>query len=308
MTIRISLVLGMTIVLAPAAGLVTGQTQPWRASNVPGRSAVPPQQQRQQPLQLQQPRHPGARRPAPPFVLTPEQQSQVDRVLQAWQRRTDGIRTFEAKFTRREYDPVNPVLDSAGVPKYPNYTEEGMLKYAKPDKGMFQIYGKRPVQWICDGKSIHEFSYVKKQLIEYPLPPEMRGKAIADGPLPFLFGSTAEKLKRRYFIRLLQPPPGARDQVWLEAYPRFQRDAADFKRAELIINTKDWLPAGIQTHSTNGTGHISYSFHAIVVNDPNPLRFLMGDPFRPKRPTGWTKIVEPVRQTAGKQPASGNRR
>jgi hypothetical protein len=99
-----------------------------------------------------------------------------------------------------------------------------------------------------------------------------------------------------------------RDQVWLEAYPRFQRDAADFKRAVLIINTKDWLPAGIQTHSPNGKSHTSYTFYAIVVNDPNPFRGLISDPFRPRKPAGWTKIVEPVRQAAGKQPAAGSRR
>ena len=37
------------------------------------------------------------------------------------------------------------------------------------------------------------------------MPPELQGKAIVDGPLPFLFGADAQKLKQRYYLRIITP-------------------------------------------------------------------------------------------------------
>ena len=51
--------------------------------------------------------------------------------------------------------------------------------------------------WVCDGTSIYEYRTEQKQLVERPIPKEMQGKAIVDGPLPFLFGAEAAKLKQR---------------------------------------------------------------------------------------------------------------
>ena len=49
--------------------------------------------------------------------------------------------------------------------------------------------------WVCDGKSVFEYRHDQKQLVERPIPPQLQGKAIVDGPLPFLFGAEAAKLK-----------------------------------------------------------------------------------------------------------------
>ena len=110
--------------------------------------------------------------------------------------------------------------------------------------------------------------------------------------LPFLFGASAEKLKRRYWIRAVAPPPGVQNQIWLEAYPRYQQDAADFQRADIVLDAKNVLPLGIQLHLPNGETRTSYSFYGMIVNDPNPLRFLEGDPFSPRAPLGWTRVVK----------------
>ena len=218
----------------------------------------------------------------------------------AWERHSEDIKTFQCKFTRREYDPV------WGPPNDPKFVDEGMIKYATPDKGLFLVEGKRAEKWICDGKSIYAYDFQQKKLTQHKLPPEMQGKAIADGPLPFLFGAKAERLKQRYLIRIITPP-GAENEVWLEAYPRYQQDAANFKRAELILATNDMRPIGLQIHLPNGKCRTSYHFENIVLNDP--LRFFKGDPFRAYTPFGWKKVVEePPPQQASRKPASGDRR
>jgi len=126
----------------------------------------------------------------------------------------------------------------------------------------------------------------------------MQGKAISDGPLPFLFGAKADKLKRRYFLRIITPQD-AQGQVWLEAWPRFAYDAEDFTRAQVILNTATMLPMAIQTYQPNGKSRTVYQFgDSPRVNSKDPLRhldplnILKQDPFRPTLPRGWTKVVE----------------
>lgn len=308
MTLRIGLwtalglLLAVSLLLGP--GVALGQTQPRPGSTPAKRPPAGPNQ----PVVPQYPRL--KRLPAPeqppraPFRLTPQHEAYLDRVLQVWEQSSQRIETFECGFTRWEYDPV------FGPPNAPRYVDGGKLKYAAPDRGMFHvthteknekmvaIEPDRAEHWICDGNSIYEYNHVKRQLVEHKLPPGLQGKAIADGPLPFLFGAEAKKLKQRYFIRIIQAPAGRTGETWLEAYPRFQRDAANFQRAELILANKDVMPLGLHIYLPNGKNHTAYQFHDVVTNDP--LRFFKGDPFRASTPFGWKKIVEeaPTRQVS----------
>jgi len=239
--------------------------------------------------------------PTTPFRLTPQQEVELDRMLIAWEQQGKKVRTFAANFTRWEYDPV------FGDPNKPKSQDEGKLKYAAPDKGMFHIDGEQPEHWVCNGESVFEFSNVKKQLIEYQLPPELQGKAITNGPLPFLFGAEAAKLKQRYYMRIVTPKEVEGKQVWLEAIPRSQQDAANFRLVELILNTKDMLPHGLQIFAPNGKNRTVYQFRDIVTNDP--FGFLKGNPFHPFTPLGWKKIVEPAAQPrVTLQPGTGGAR
>ncbi len=189
---------------------------------------------------------------------------------------------------------------------------------AAPDRGLFRVDstekdGKdtpiddsRAEHWISDGKAIFEFNPTKKQVIEHRLPRELRGKAIADSPLPFLFGAEAKKLKQRYFIRLTTPPSNVQDQIWLEAYPRYQQDAANFHHAQFIITKKTMEPYGLNIVQPNNKDHTAYRFFEIVVNDH--LRFFKVDPFRPFTPLGWQKIIdEPPSAQARRAPDTAAR-
>jgi TIGR03009 family protein len=320
MTTRISLA-GMGILIAVSQAM--GQTSPYQpppqdqpASQVPDRSpqfyapqnsvpqnSVPqypsPQEAASQNMVPQDPniqRRAPQQPPVPPFVLTPQEQQQLDMVLQGWEQHSKNVRTFECKFTRFEYDPT------FGDANKPRFEDNGEIKYAAPDKGMFRVDAPRREHWVCDGQSIFEYNFLKKELIEYKLPPDMHGQAIADGPLPFLFGADAKKLKQRYYLRVTDQP--AQNEFWLEARPKYQRDAANFVRARLIL--QNMQPHALETYSPNGKDHTSYLFENIRVNarDPlAPLRFFQGDPFRAATPPGWRKIVEPAAGQPGNPPA-----
>jgi TIGR03009 family protein len=221
------------------------------------------------------------------------------------------VKTFDARFWRWTFDTV------FGRPNEPKFVDLGTIKYAAPDKGMFcvdtteqggrqvAIEESRAEDWKSDGKSIIEYNHKKKQMIVHKLPPEMQGKAIADGPLPFLFGSTARSLEQRYFIRVVTPREVQGKQIWLEAFPRFQQDAANFHHAQLIITDK-MEPHALKLIQPNAKDYIVYQFYDIVINDP--LRLFKGDPFRASKPFGWQSIVEEPPSAQAHRPANNGRR
>src|SRR5207244_2040769 len=136
--------------------------------------------------------------------MTPEEQKWVDDVLQYWESRSDKIKLFECKFQKWDYE--NGWLNAANGQRRERTYAEGTIKYAQPDKGLFHVErlvsilppnqaGGKPQEiaqaeelgehWICNGEKIYSFEANKKQVTVTPLPPQMRGKALADGPLPF---------------------------------------------------------------------------------------------------------------------------
>lgn len=236
--------------------------------------------------------------PAPPFQLTPQEQAAVDRVLDVWEQRSAQVKTFECQFARFEYNKVFGPADK------PIREDRGELKFASPDKGLFRIDGQQPEQWICDGKSIFQFDYQNKKIIEHKLPPQMQGAAIADGPIPFLFGAKAQTLKERYFLKIVTRAENANKEVWILAYPRRQQEKENFDHAQVILSLETMLPTAIQLIQVPDKNWMSYAFGAPRVNpiDPlkrmDPFKMFSHDPFRPVAPgRDWTHVVEePPRQ------------
>jgi TIGR03009 family protein len=243
--------------------------------------------------------------PWPPFVLTPAQELQLERVLTAWERRGQEVKTFECNFTCFSYDHFVPG-------QVRRLRDEGLLKYAAPDKGFYKVEGKgsvertdaafdaagwkksanpRDEQWICDGKSIFVYNVKERRRIEYPLPPELQGKAIRDGPLPFVFGTDAQKLKQRYLMRIITPVDVQRAEVWLQAYPRSRADAANFRNVEVILKVNGLLPDAIRLTEPNGEDYKVYKFQDVVVN--RRLNWLEPNWFRAPLPMGWRAELEP---------------
>jgi len=276
------------VLLLPSLGhFVFGQQPQYRADAAKGRAESPdagrgtPVVQRAANIQLpanegwqagQDQLRPGVQRPGlpqpgasthpearAPFVLTPEEQQRLDQILNAWERTSNGVKTYKTQFTRWEYDTVfGPKTEFRTLSK-------GELKYMAPDKGMFRVtsveqsYNVKTKKhekgtadqlehWVCDGKSVFEINHKEKTRTERPLPPELQGTAISEGPLPFVFGAKADRLKQRYWMRD-RTPPTEQNTIWLEAYPRYQADAANFKYVEIIISRKDFMPLAIQTFS-----------------------------------------------------------
>jgi TIGR03009 family protein len=248
--------------------------------------------------------------PAPPFVLNEVEHQYVFQILQMWESESAKVKTYNAKFDRLEYDAVwGPGADR------PFIVSTGMLSYSKPDKGSFKIdqikrwaktdpkdssasaagdfvLQKNEVgeHWVCDGKAVYEYDHRNKQLVVTPIPEEMRGASIVDGPLPFLFGAEAEKLEARYWIRAKESTP---DMIWLEAYPRTQGDAANYDSVEIQLERKTMQPKAIQVRLPGGQQRHVYAFRDATVNGKFEAWF--GALFSsPRVPLGWSKVMSPA--------------
>jgi TIGR03009 family protein len=237
------------------------------------------------------------------FQLTKEQADQLHRALLKWEQEGDQIKNFACQFERWEYDAVfGPGKD---IPKTKGY---GELKYVKPDKGRFQIdklehftpgatpqdpptYVAKPGEygekWVCDGKSVYEYKFDLKKLVCYEIPKEMQGKAIVDGPLPFLFGAKEKQLLARYDMKVTEEND---NQVWLDAWPLRREDAANYQHVEVILSKPRMLPTAIQVYMPNGKTRMVYMFKPATVN--NALGSIIDWFEQPRTPFGWEKVIE----------------
>jgi TIGR03009 family protein len=262
-----------------------------------------------------QPGPPPAAAQAPFPPLTPEYQKYLEDVLRYWEQRSKAVERYRCAFKRWEYDPV------FGPPNTFKTYSEGVIKYAAADKGLFKVEkilhytpprepGQPPTyvpregevfeHWICDGKSVFEYDQKNRQLKQMELPPEMRGRAIAEGPLPFLFQAEAEKIKHQYWIRPLDVPKEAQAEIWLEAFPKTRKGAANFQKVQVIIDRQDFLPKGFVIFDRNfdaqrNPARTTFTFDKREVNWSVGLAGL--NPFlrefwEPNVPLGWKKVIE----------------
>jgi TIGR03009 family protein len=328
--VLVSLTAAMTALAQPAAAPqqypdTQGYSQRGTAATYPptpvATQQVPGQQGSAAGPQTAAPQQPAAQAPAipqvpPGFQLNALQEAALNQLLDAWQQESSKVVTFSCPFDRLEYVAAfGPVISGQLAPLNRN---KGELTFSKPDKGSFEIteintwkvqpapadrpqaaqqgdWVKQPdaigEHWVCDGKSVYEYRANQKLVIERPLPPQLAGQNIIDGPLPFLFGAEAGKLKQRYWMRMddrNQDP----NQAWINALPKFQQQAADFRQVDVILDRNRLLPAAMQVTLPNGDRHV-YVFHIEKANVNGVLSRIQNALFqKPPTPFGWKHVVE----------------
>jgi TIGR03009 family protein len=264
------------------------------------------------------------------FQLNQLADAQLTQVLDAWQASSSKITTFSCPFERHEYRAAfGPAKINGQTP--PLNKSAGEISYSKPDKGSFEISDIKTFQllpadpknpqapargdwvkqpntigehWVCDGKSIYEFRSDLKQVIERQLPPHPPGESLLDGPLPFLFGAESAKLKQRYWMRIDNEHSNDKE-VWLGALPKFQEQAANFRRVDVILDRQTQLPTAMQVTLPNGDLDV-YVFNIGQAKVNGTLDRLQQAIFsKPQTPWGWKHVVDnmPMAQTP-QQPAS----
>ncbi len=278
-------------------------------------------------------------KPRAPFELTQKEQQALDKLLKAWEAKSSAIKTFKCEFEVWDYDPAFGPSTTNSLNGL-RARGKGEIKYQAPDNGVYheaqmweyempQDPDARPVakmeekelqklykpvksplaHWVCDGKSIFQYEPDKKVLREMKIAPELQGKEIVNGPLPFIFGAKADRLKQRYWLRLVTPSDVVGKEVWLEALPKYQQDAADYTRVVISLTEGECQPTGIQIFQPAAAArgvlpHKSYVFNKVKIND-FVSKITGGDFAAPMTPWGWTRVVEqaPTEPPPSERPA-----
>lgn len=200
--------------------------------------------------------------PFPP--VSPAAQANLQEVLLKWEQQSQSMKTLECRFMRWHYDnfaaPDNVPATKAG----------GIIKYASPDKGLFQteelvfykgidpqtqkpMYEGQPNQfgeyWVCNGKELIEFNRSKQECTIQSLPPDMQGKNIVNGPLPFVFNLNAKQIQERYWVRQVASPNP--EIIVVEAWPKLQELRAQYKLVQIALDTATYQPHALLMYAPN---------------------------------------------------------
>jgi TIGR03009 family protein len=264
----------------------------------------------------------GGQRPSQPvrpnFQLSAEEQQYLGQALDYWQQQSEGIKLYQCTFNRYVYDTG---LTNHRDPKSGQLSADsvavGEIRYASPGKASYETTslfkfdgpGKeyKPIsdnklreKWVTDGDTIYEFDFQQKRLYETKLPMDMRGEgAITNSPIPFMFGAKKAQILSRYWVRVITPP-NAKDEVWLEAWPKRAEDAQNYKKVEIILSMEPFLPKAVHMYmpqydpKKNNYSSVYIAFSDQTVNDRlSKFRDFLGNFVRPGLPTfetGWKRV------------------
>jgi TIGR03009 family protein len=248
-----------------------------------------------------------ARPQAQPLRVDPAD-IQLDALLKDWHQKTADIKRLQGEHRRWTYDKTFSVAKIA----------EGKFFYEGPDKGridlspvppdpknpttkddagnVYPLKADKPERWVCDGERVVRVDDDAKTYEVQPIPPQHQGANIMDGPLPFLFGLPPEKAKQRYDMTLVKQDE---KMAFLIVTPLQQQDAANWQRADVMLDKKTYLPKAVKLIDPAGTRVTVYSFGDIEINPTSILKIFTGDPFKPVL-LGYKQVQAP--QAAGVQP------
>lgn len=200
-----------------------------------------------------------------PFApLSPAAQVQLQQLLQRWEEHSKGTKTLDCRFTRWHYDNL------AAPNKVHANRADGVIKYAAPDKGLFQVeqivffagiedgkpkYQLQPGQhgehWVCNGQQLIEFDRGQQECRIQQLPPQLQGQGIFNSPLPFVFNLDAKQIQERYWIRQVAAPNNGNEVVVIEAWPKRQEDRAQYKLVQIALDAKSLDPHALIMYAPN---------------------------------------------------------
>lgn len=230
--------------------------------------------------------------------------NRVDVILREWSSRTGEIKSLYAEFTRTNIDHAWKDKEVA----------EGSARFLAPTQARLDVLGDNAESYILTGEGeIWEYKPPIKQITIYELPPEMiRGDAIQEGPLPFLFGTKPDKAKARYNFKIIEETD---KHVHIKIKPKLQEDMKNFAAADLWLDRSNYLPSKLMFVEPN-QNQVTYEFKGIWTNieiskDDFVPKLIKGKPGEPdwrvnRKKVGPTNTAEPPR--VGEKPSDAQQR
>jgi len=219
---------------------------------------------------------------APPpadYRPTEEEQKKLDEFLERWENFGKGIKRISCDVHMREFDSVlqqnsrRPVAHTWGQFRFisPNklsYYVKGEFAYTdeKPEGEWKE--GQNEWKIVLDGKAFTQYDFKNKKAIVFPIAEEEQDMDLTmdNGQFPLFFVAKADVLKSRFYLRIVTPEAKAQSEVWLEAFPRYTRDAQQFKSIVVLLSLKDLQPTYMRKLGVNGKSKTELTFEKVAVN------------------------------------------
>lgn len=210
---------------------------------------------------------------------TAEELAQLDEFLAKWEAHGKNIKRVSCEVHVREFDALlqqnakRPISHTWGefrfvMPNKLSYHIKGEFVYSDENpKGEWKA-GQNEWQIVLDGKSFTQYDYKEKKAHVFPIPDEEReiDLSMDNGQFPLFFVAKAETLKSRFYLRIITPASKRQDQVWIEAFPRYTRDAQQFQSIIVGLELKDLQPSFMRKIGTNGKSRTDLAFQKVEVN------------------------------------------
>ncbi len=257
----------------------------------------------------------------PPLMVIKPVSPEMKEILDEWEQKSARIKSLHGKHTRYVYNHVFELEKRAEGKFYVETPDKGRIdlvglppekkevsKKRGPETGKpYRIEADRGEMWICNGEEIVMVNGDEKTYEVAPLPKELRGTNIIDGPLPFLFGMKATDAEKRYQLSLL----GQNDKsLTIQIVPRRQSDMDSYKVAEIRLDKKTYLPLAVRMIDQSGLETV-YVFEILDVNNTSLRSKLAGifgdsDPFHPDlRKKGYKLVLPSIEEGTARPPALG---
>lgn len=217
----------------------------------------------------------------PPAGYNPSEDElkQLDQFLERWEEFGRNVKRVSCDVHMREFDGV--LQRNSKIPVAHTW---GLFRFITPNQFLYHIKGefvyteeKPEGEWkegqnewmiVLNSKEFQQYDYKNKKVVVYPVVSEEQDMDLTmdNGQFPLFFVAKADVLKNRFYMRVVTPASKQKTQVWIEAFPRYARDAQQFQSITVILSLKDLQPTYMRKIGVNGKSKTDLTFENVQVN------------------------------------------
>ncbi|MGI6400724.1 MAG: hypothetical protein ACOX0A_01190 [Thermoguttaceae bacterium] len=210
---------------------------------------------------------------------TEAEQQQLNEFLARWEEFGLGVKRVSCDVHMREFDGV--LQQNSKTPFAHTW---GHFRFITPNQFMYHIRGEfiysdaspegewkeGQNEWmiVLNSKEFLQYDFKNKNVVVYPVVSEEQDMDLTmdNGQFPLFFVANANVLKNRFYMRIVTPASKQKTQVWIEAFPRYARDAQQFRSITVILGLKDLQPTYMRRVAVNGKSKTDLTFEKVQVN------------------------------------------
>jgi TIGR03009 family protein len=261
-------------------------------------AASSPRAQAQAQAQAQAPARPAPAKAAPAPQPDPQK---MEWLLQKWAGQSTKLKSLDVTIKRVDIDPTpaplggeehylgRALFKAPGLACIDFRKVVGDPKQPKPET-------KAHERIVCTGQEVWQYRSDTQQIFIFPLENDAQKRALAQGPLPFLFNFRADDAKNRYDMTLLRQ---TKDSYLIAIRPKLEIDKDGFSVAMVELDSKFLLPIRVTLVAPNGKDKKDFKLENIQPNLDIPAENFVGKMIGPP----W-KVVRNDPEAPAPAPAS----